>query len=518
MRKLSLVASSISILACLCIQERGEAQVFRQSIQGGSVPGQVTMRAGPSIPAGAFGVVFISLQTISIPLFPLDPSDPRSLSVGLELGSLNRFGLPMGGGVWDAPSLGIPNDPSFFDGALYFQSTFIPGRQFFIGDLSAVSAVRFGPSGQFRDRGQIMSSARAFVPGIELPDGRGMILGGGSGGLLAQLATSQVDFYDPVTDTYDGSQFMINARSLHTATVLVDGRIFICGGVDQSNDPSASTEIYDPATGNFSVGPTMAVERMGHTATQLNDGRVLIAGGLQNLNQPTSQLDPIFSSQATTEIYDPFAGTIVPGPMMREERAAHLDILLDDGRVLLCGGVGFRPVIFIGNLPTIEQTCDIFDPVTNQITAGPDMMSRRAAGSIVEVAPGRHLLAGGIDDLDLISQGTPTATAEIFDEATGTWQSTGSMAAARALHRAHPIGGGRFVHIGGNDGSVLAPNSLSSCEIYDVATGSFSAAASLPQPLSAYGSYVTSQGTIHLFGGSNNQMPGVVTSTLWYFP
>ena len=39
-------------------------------------------------------------------------------------------------------------------------------------------------------------------------------------------------------------------------------------------------EIYNPATGLFSSFGTMAVARQNHTATLLNDGRILIAGGV----------------------------------------------------------------------------------------------------------------------------------------------------------------------------------------------------------------------------------------------
>lgn len=496
-----------------------EAQSLQQSILGGSVPGTLEMRAGPSIPIGAFGVVFVSLQQTSIPLAVLDPADPRSLGVGLELGAVSQFGLATGAGTFDAVPLAIPNDPSFIDGALVFQSTFIPGLTYFIGELSRVEVVRFGPAGQFRDRGTFMSGARAFFPSIKLSDGRVMFPGGGSGALLAQLPTNVVDVYDERTDALTANPFtMIESRSLHTATELFDGRVFIVGGVDAANDPVASTEFFDPVTGTFTPGPNMAIARMAHTATALRDGRVLIAGGIADMNQPNSQLDPIYTSQATTEIFNPFTNQIVPGPNMSAERTAHGAIGLPDGRVLLAGGVGYEPVIFIGNLPRIEDTSDVFDPVTNQITAGPRLSSKRATFTLADLGGGRFLASGGIDDLDLINQGTPTNSAEIYDVSTNRWTPTGSMAAARGLHSVHPIGGGRFLHIGGADGSVLAPVSLASTEIYDANTGTFSPGPALPQPLSAHGSYVDAHGQIHILGGANNGVPAVTQQTLWYYP
>lgn len=82
----------------------------------------------------------------------------------------------------------------------------------------------------------------------------------------------------PGTFTAAGS--LTTARSFHTATLLLDGRVLIAGG---QNDASASllssTEIYDPVARTFTPGPNMTVGRAEHTATLLADGRVLIIGG-----------------------------------------------------------------------------------------------------------------------------------------------------------------------------------------------------------------------------------------------
>ena len=56
---------------------------------------------------------------------------------------------------------------------------------------------------------------------------------------------------------------------------VTGGTVF--GGAQQALD---SVEIYDPATGQFSFFGTMTVARQNHTATLLNDGRIMIAGGV----------------------------------------------------------------------------------------------------------------------------------------------------------------------------------------------------------------------------------------------
>jgi hypothetical protein len=51
----------------------------------------------------------------------------------------------------------------------------------------------------------------------------------------------------------------------------------IFGGIAQALD---SVEIYNPATGKFSSFGTLTEARQNHTATMLQDGRILIAGGV----------------------------------------------------------------------------------------------------------------------------------------------------------------------------------------------------------------------------------------------
>jgi hypothetical protein len=73
---------------------------------------------------------------------------------------------------------------------------------------------------------------------------------------------------------------MATARSFHTATLLLDGRVLIAGGNDFNPDAAASsTEIYDRVKQTFTPSGNMTAARSGHTATLLSDGRVLIVVG-----------------------------------------------------------------------------------------------------------------------------------------------------------------------------------------------------------------------------------------------
>ncbi|KFA91366.1 hypothetical protein Q664_22560, partial [Archangium violaceum Cb vi76] len=96
---------------------------------------------------------------------------------------------------------------------------------------------------------------------------------------------------------------MATARSVHTATLLLDGKVLVVGG-DDSSDYLDSTEVYDPATGLWSpTTNSLANRRASHTATRLSNGEVLVTGG----NDSSGYL-------VNTEVYDPVTNQWRPAP------------------------------------------------------------------------------------------------------------------------------------------------------------------------------------------------------------
>src|SRR5207302_685552 len=105
------------------------------------------------------------------------------------------------------------------------------------------------------------------------------------------------------TGTWVAAGSMSAARSGACTVALNDGRLLISGR-QNSGGASNSLEIFDPNSGNFSNAGTMSSPRQDHAAALLSDGRVLIVGGSSD---GTNALN-------TTDIYDPQAGSVTPGP------------------------------------------------------------------------------------------------------------------------------------------------------------------------------------------------------------
>jgi hypothetical protein len=101
------------------------------------------------------------------------------------------------------------------------------------------------------------------------------------------------------------------------------------------------------------------------------------------------------------------------------------------------------------------------------------MMTPRAGHSASLLADGRVLIAGGMD-----SDFNAVATSEIYDPATGAFTAAGPMGIARAYPTAIQLADGTVLVAGG--ASELDPlAALASAEIYDPATDSFAPTGSM---------------------------------------
>src|SRR5262249_3223989 len=144
-----------------------------------------------------------------------------------------------------------------------------------------------------------LTTSSVFHSATLLTDGKVLVVGG-SRPNGASLARSEV--YDPATGTWAHSGNLAQSRTLHTATLLRDGRVLVAAGFNTSlpirHHQLNSAELSAPANGKWTSTGSLATARSLHTATLLPDGRVLVAGGYNFLT-------PL----ASCEIYDPASGT-----------------------------------------------------------------------------------------------------------------------------------------------------------------------------------------------------------------
>jgi hypothetical protein len=132
---------------------------------------------------------------------------------------------------------------------------------------------------------------------------------------------------------------------------------------------------------------------------------------------------------------------------------------LPDGKVLVAGGQGPSSVL---------ASAELYDPETGTWSATGSMHTARFEHTAT-LENKKVLVAGG--------QG-PLASAELYDPATGAWSTTGSMHTPRTFHTATLLES-KQVLVAGGQGLSAAENPLASAELYDAASGSWSATGSM---------------------------------------
>ncbi len=284
-------------------------------------------------------------------------------------------------------------------------------------------------------------------------------------------------------------QMAAMGRSSYAMTPLASGKLLIVGGIDINGDTVATAELFDPGTNTFAFtkGP-MPEGRKNSTATLLNDGRVLVAGGQ---DEKSNELD-------TALIYDPGTDSFTPvAAHMAVARTEHRATLLTDGTVLITGGV---TTPMPGQSANPVASAELFDPAADDFISVGDMSVPRAAHVAIILSDGRVLVAGGVST-DLHQ----TASADLYDPAKGAFSATGSMAFTREGAAGVRLPDGRVLVTGGGGtavGEVGASSVLSSAELYDPARGQFTPTANdMPEPHFLHAIALLPSGKVLVAGG-----------------
>ena len=160
---------------------------------------------------------------------------------------------------------------------------------------------------------------------------------------------------------------------------------------------------------------------------------------------------------ADSEIYNWHTGLWTLTSSMNTARAAPVSLRLEDGRVMVIGG--------FGEFFDVLNSAEIYNPGTAFWSLTAPMIDARAEDFVAVLLPGRKVLVAGGTASDGF---TSLSSAEIYDEATNTWTPTGSMNVGRGEFGNVVLHDGRVLAVGGiaTDGTAIA-----SAEIYNPVTG-----------------------------------------------
>jgi len=241
--------------------------------------------------------------------------------------------------VWDPGTGSFRSTGSLVVARFGHTATTLPdGRVLVVGgdEDGGESAEVWDPAtGEFVPTGDL-SQGRGLHSATLLPDGRVLVVGGQESGSLDEIAVAEI--WDPATGEFGPAGSLADARFYHTATALPDGRVLVVGGFgeDARGGPALfdSVEVWDPATTSFGPGMSLAEARFVHTASVLADGRVLVVGGFGESGSDEQGPIPLASAEA----WDPATEWFGPAGSLREARVYHTGTALPDGRALVVGG------------------------------------------------------------------------------------------------------------------------------------------------------------------------------------
>jgi uncharacterized protein YjdB len=215
-----------------------------------------------------------------------------------------------------------------------------------------------------------MTAARFGASAVLLNSGQVLIAGGFDGTNLP----ATVEIYNPSFNGFAGNGAQLNIpRFDATATLLNNGKVLLAGGstCNLPGCPTNAAEVYDPVTNAVSaVAGGMNVSRFEHTATLLTNGQVVIAGGFSSCNSSCA-------SEASTELFDPIAGSFSPSQAVTNALAGQTGTLTANGNALLIGGI---------NAGTTLASDEWYQPAS---LTPPGLASVSLTPSILSLAPGQ---------------------------------------------------------------------------------------------------------------------------------
>jgi hypothetical protein len=314
-----------------------------------------------------------------------------------------------------------------------------------------------------------MITPRLGHTALLLLDGRVLVVGGGAAVAGANDHTS-AELYAPGSGTWSATAGMLAPRDDFSATLLADGKVLVAGGAGNTGELA---EVFDPVRGTWSATGSLVAPCYFHTAARLLDGKVLVASCTAYSGAP-----------APAELYDPISGTWSATGSMVGRAGGSRATLLRDGKVLVISGTG---------------SSELYDPISGTWTATGNMITPTCACTATLLPDGKVLVAGATSPLD---GSDLRASAELYDPQSGAWSATQGMVAARAGHAAVLLADGKVLVTGGVGNEK--PNGdpvLASAELYDPASETWSATASMLVPRRDFSATLLADGKVLVAGG-----------------
>jgi N-acetylneuraminic acid mutarotase len=360
--------------------------------------------------------------------------------------------------------------------------SFASARIMYIVALLAASTLSFAASGAWSPTGTMLSARDGHTATI-LTNGKILTAGGTNNG----VALTSAELYNPTAGTWASTGSMNVGRTLARAVLLSNGSVLVMGGCvnDCLSATTNSAELYNPTAGTFTATGSMVQARAEFGVTLLANGQVLVAGGCTAYDA-----NGCLSTTNKAEIYNPATGTWKATTALRAARHAMTATRLASGKVLVAGGATAASDAL--------NSSEIYDPTAKTWTLGLKMVQARSDYASLMLGTGKVLFSGGEN-----INGVGINKAELYNPSTGTFTATGNMTATREEHPAVLLANGNVLVSGGIKKTLTTETPLASAELYNPATGTWTATGSMSHARSGHTSTVLHNGNVVNAGGSD---------------
>ncbi len=437
--------------------------------------------------------------------------------------------------LYDPASGSWTTTGSMINARLGHTATLLPNGKVLVASGDGGGAELYDPAtGRWTSTGWLNTERYGHTATL-LPNGKVLVAGGWT--MLA--ARSRLFPAPSCTIRPVGAWTTINslntARWIHTATLLPNGKVLVAGGTNSSSGLPASAELYDRASGTWSTTSALNTGRYGHTATLLANGKVLVAAGagapaplasaeLYDSDQRDMDGDRLIEERprlAHSDVAAQWQGADCGGLWQQlsgqcgavrsgqrgvdDDRLAERRTLLSHGDAAAeWQGAGRRRLAGGSSLSSAE----LVRSGQRDLDSDRQRSTPRATWHTATLLPnGKVLVAGGIEAAAV------SASAELYDPASGTWTTTGSLNAARDYHTATLLANGKVLVAGGSEAS----SSQVSAELYDPASGTWTTTGSLHNARYYHTATLLPNGKVLVAGGTNTSS-GYLDSAELYDP
>jgi hypothetical protein len=160
-----------------------------------------------------------------------------------------------------------------------------------------------------------------------------------------------------------------------------------------------------------------------------------------------------------------------------------------------------------------DASAELFDPASRTFTPTGSMTTSRSRPTATLLANGTVLIAGGFGSGT--SQLPRLSSAELYDPGSGTFTATGSMAVGRVLHTATLLDDGRVLIAGGTDASGGGGAATATAELYDPSTGTFTLTGSMASERAHHTATVLASRKVLIVGGWNGHAADAADDPPW---